>query len=404
MQGAIYAAIGLGLVMVVILGYVVACCCCSAKRVPRAADTESLLRNATEVKPKRYNRGRVITLVVLSFIVLIFAAATFKPVRSFDDGFNRGLDGVESISNSFKTVEKMLGNATTLLNSVKKPVDEASKEAKDEDLRESLKEFSDNIDGVTHSINDVKGIAGDLHRDIDKTVKNGRHYSNEYAKKFAYAYAGVMCFSITLLLITMIPKYLCACTYKCVGVPTNILFLMVLWIGTGIFLFVGIFFADYCMQPNGNVLKNFQSAHGHDSKASQSVQYYLVCDPSNPNQNITGIAHDLDNLVSKVDSKVVEAYSKVNAKVQSSDNLDKSIKRQFAAANVTVNAVRTTLSHANSLVGCKNVRKPWDSFTVSKVTTKIRMSISAFAHVFPFNWLFSQVALCKDFISDGVIV
>lgn len=384
MQGVIYAGIGAGLVLIVILGYLVSCCCCSSKR--RTSDeTQSLLIASTP--PKKYNRGRIIALVLLSFVFLIMAAATFKPIRSFDSGYNRGLDGVENVRNSFQTVKKMMENCTTLLLNIQSVSDETARQVSG-DLKDSLEQLSSNIYNARGSIEDVKNIAHQLSKDVDTAVQKGRGYSDRYAKGIAYSYASIMCFSIIILLLTMIPKYLCSRVYKCCGVPTNVLFLCVLWIATSVLLMLGIFFADYCMEPNGNTLKNFQSAHVGDAKVSQSVEYYLSCNPAKPHQNVTGIARDLKDIVSEVNSKVVNVYLDVNEQVQKAD-LNPEIKKQFGALGQSVKLVKATLDHAADLANCASIREPWDNFMVRTISYS-RMMLVAINFV-PFRFLFAKI-------------
>lgn len=139
-------------------------------------------------------------------------------------------------------------------------------------LKQSLSESS----GVIHAVRDIV-------KNMNETEHNGRETSNEYGRKVAYAYASFMCFSILVLGLMLLPVRCCSYAYKSVGVPLNVSFLLLLWVGTALAFSIGLVFSDFCMKPNQNMLTNFQAVAGLGN-STNSVHFYLSCNTSETNR------------------------------------------------------------------------------------------------------------------------
>eukprot|EP01138_Halocafeteria_seosinensis_P015055 gb/GECG01015367.1/.p1 GENE.gb/GECG01015367.1/~~gb/GECG01015367.1/.p1 ORF type:complete len:508 (+),score=33.05 gb/GECG01015367.1/:1-1524(+) len=362
MNGLIYVFIGAGIVALLMVGYCAACCCCKPRRASGSPEDMDWL--LVGERRKVYNKTRIIILVLLSFGFFVVAASTFAPVRSFDTAFNHGLDAIETTQDLFKRVDTLLGRTANFLDG---PIQTTAKVNKEMDEKHgAVKDLLGALKTAQQGTRNSQDSVQDLVENTGNVVDDGRHASDTYGKPIAYTYATLMCLSVIVLLSTMIPWRICSCAYKSIGVPSNLLFLLVLWIGTGLILIIGLIFADYCTAPNGNIWKSVE-ASSLKSESSNSIYYYLSCNPDNPNQNLTekdGVVYTLNQTKQTLKTNVIDKFNNVNQDVQDS-SINKETKENFNNSKREIDKSFSILSEAFSLVNCTNVRKPWGQVIVS---------------------------------------
>lgn len=206
--------------------YSISCCCLSQQ----SQDRKAMKRDPKN--PETYNNKMFLFTMILSVLFLALAFGTFGPVTSLDDGFNRGIDGIENAGGTFEKFVDLTNGIVDDLdiarNTSRELATRAGNEDGGEDMEEALNGFADQIEGTQDIARTTSDLAQDIVDDLDPVIDDGRQISKDYAATIAFAYAGVMCATVIIFLITMIPKEICTCPFKVIGVPVNIFFLLVL--------------------------------------------------------------------------------------------------------------------------------------------------------------------------------
>eukprot|EP01138_Halocafeteria_seosinensis_P006681 gb/GECG01006829.1/.p1 GENE.gb/GECG01006829.1/~~gb/GECG01006829.1/.p1 ORF type:complete len:539 (+),score=43.15 gb/GECG01006829.1/:1-1617(+) len=388
--GGVFALIGLVTSLFILLGYLFALCCsckpCSSKKKDET-NRKTLSNSINQKNSEAWAYNRKLYLITLGsvFIFLVLTFTTFYPVTSFfDDGINRALDGIESAQ---RTLQRLINVATSLigtLTTLEKTTRDAANVAENEDSGNAaglLMQFSGDVNDTKDIAQQGISAARDLYESLDDVVSDGRDASDEYAKKIAFSYVAILCVSTVIFLITLIPKKLCSLPYKVIGVPLNTVFLLLLWTFTGVYLVVGMMSADFCIKPNQNTIELFEASVGPNSASTQSVRYYLSCDPTSPEGNITqsdGVRYDVRETVTET-QRLETAYEKTIEDVKDeieNDNAQRAVLTVFREVNSTLQGALDTVLELDDIASCSSIRRTWDIFID---------------------------ALCEHFISDGVI-
>eukprot|EP01138_Halocafeteria_seosinensis_P013722 gb/GECG01014013.1/.p1 GENE.gb/GECG01014013.1/~~gb/GECG01014013.1/.p1 ORF type:complete len:470 (+),score=51.33 gb/GECG01014013.1/:1-1410(+) len=374
MWTGIFAVIGIVFTVILILGYCFTWCCCSSKK----RDGAEQKRNPSNPKP--YNKRFFIITLLLSGVFFVFALATFAPISSFDDGFNRALDGIESAQSTLQDITEVGGKLADLLGGAANATDALADDVDgSQDLEDELRNFADSVRDTQSTAENAVSTARDIVDSIDGVVQDGRDYSDQYGQTIAFAYAGLMCSSAIILMITLIPKAICTCPHKAIGVPVNLMFLLLLWIFTGIWLTLGMMSADFCVAPNQNTIDLFGSG-----SSGNSVRYYLSCDP-NKEEEVTpgdGLRYEIQQTVKKTETLIIDTYGQAVEKVEqanedSGGNND-DVVNGFRKLNETFfEPALVQVRRLDEIASCKSIRRTWDIFVQ---------------------------AFCRDFISNGIIV
>lgn len=252
-------------------------------------------------EPEAYNKRLYKVTLVVCIVFFIFALATFAPVKSFDNGFNGGLDGIESAQQTLRDLTSVANSIVDNLGGAAEETRDLKDQSTNPSVQSELEEFAGEIEQQQDTARDAIDTADDLIDSINPVVSDGRQASDDYATVIAFIYVALMCLTMIVLLLTLIPKRFCSCPYKGVGVPMNLVFLVLLCkfrheymylyaslhffvfcffvvvyfdfsagLITGVFLAIGMMSADYCMTPNENTIQLI---------GGDSVRYYLRCVP-----------------------------------------------------------------------------------------------------------------------------
>eukprot|EP01138_Halocafeteria_seosinensis_P008303 gb/GECG01008484.1/.p1 GENE.gb/GECG01008484.1/~~gb/GECG01008484.1/.p1 ORF type:complete len:477 (+),score=45.92 gb/GECG01008484.1/:1-1431(+) len=371
MWTGIFAFIGLLFTLILMIGYCLTPCCCSSKK----RDMTELKNNPSNPKP--YNKRFFIITLGLSALFFIFALATFAPISSFDDGFNRALDGIESAQTTLQEITDVGGKLVDLLGGAADTTDELADDVNSNGpMEDALRDFASAVRDTQSTASSAIGTAQDLVDSIGDVVQDGRDSSDKYGETIAFAYAGLMCSSAIILMITLIPKSICTCPHKFIGVPVNLMFLLLLWMFTGIWLTLGMMSADFCVAPNQNTIDLFGSG-----SSGNSVRYYLSCDPDKK-EVVTpddGLRYEIQQTLEKTETLIIDTYGEAVREVEGHNNGNNNqVVEDFKKLNETFfQPALVQVRKLDEIASCKSIRRTWDIF------------IQAF---------------CRDFISDGIIV
>eukprot|EP01138_Halocafeteria_seosinensis_P001212 gb/GECG01001241.1/.p1 GENE.gb/GECG01001241.1/~~gb/GECG01001241.1/.p1 ORF type:complete len:554 (+),score=45.86 gb/GECG01001241.1/:1-1662(+) len=396
--GGAFALLGLVLSGLFLLGYIISLCCCfrycSAKKKDAAnmaklscKGTASDRENASLAGPQpiawAYNRKLYLLTLGSGVVFLLLALTTFYPVTAFfDDGVNRSLDGIDSARALLQRLIDVANQVIDLLSGVEqKTRDIADDVPQSSDVHDFLIDFANAAEAPQQSAEDGIVAAEGLEDRLRNVVSDGRDASDTYATKIAFTYVGILCFSMLIFLVTLIPWKLFSCPYKAVGVPLNLVFLFLLWTFTGIYLVIGLMSADYCMRPNENTIELFESSAGPNSKSTQSVRYYLSCDPTSPERNITkndGVRYDVRQTVVETENFAVDKFEETVRKIEdeADSNAEENAVERFKRLNSTLQDTLNVVRELDDIASCSSLRATWDIF------------VDAF---------------CDKFINDGII-
>lgn len=236
MYAAIIIGIGATLVLIVSGGYILAGCC--MKPPPeklQAASTEQdrLLtgsntpQSTSSGSRKLYNRRLLITMVILCFIFLPLAAMTFKPLRSLNNQYRNALSDLATAKDNFSVSQTYVIKSN---GSLRDPGLTVNKILAEDSSITGLNEFQLGLnETVTWSNRAIKALERAIGK-IGTVSDRGDTAIKDKGRNFGYSVAGLMCFSVTLLLFTLIPKRSCVLGYQGCGIPINILFVTLLWV------------------------------------------------------------------------------------------------------------------------------------------------------------------------------
>eukprot|EP01138_Halocafeteria_seosinensis_P001211 gb/GECG01001240.1/.p1 GENE.gb/GECG01001240.1/~~gb/GECG01001240.1/.p1 ORF type:complete len:464 (+),score=42.93 gb/GECG01001240.1/:1-1392(+) len=372
----IFAVIGVVLLVVILVGYFASCCCLSREKRDRQEFDENTQN------PKGYNKRYYVITLLLSLVFLVFAASTFAPITSFDDGYNRGLDGVEQAQGKFKDVTSAMTEISDKLAisaSVSAEIDIEAGQNNNDEVETAMEKFGNSVNATIKIAKNSDDLAASVAKDLDTLVSDGRDVSDTYARTVSFAYAGAMCATMVIFVVTLVPMRICSCTYKGIGVPINMLFFLILWIFTGVILSTGIAFADFCVEPVSNSLNIFESAAGSSGDAVDSIRFYLTCNPSDKDyepQPDDGLRFKIFDTLNSTRDLLNNGYEEALDTVEE-HGTDAMIEDFSGLRNDSLNPALDELEQLDDDFRCGNVQ--------------------------PIFFIFVE-ALCEDVISDGVVV
>eukprot|EP01138_Halocafeteria_seosinensis_P001209 gb/GECG01001238.1/.p1 GENE.gb/GECG01001238.1/~~gb/GECG01001238.1/.p1 ORF type:complete len:568 (+),score=57.04 gb/GECG01001238.1/:1-1704(+) len=350
------------------------------------SSTVSSLPGASSSKQREcaYNRRLYAVTMILLFAFLVLSISTFIPVTAvFDDGINRGLDGIESAQGILRRLvdiaQQVVGQLEQIEEQSRELADEAER-ARADDAAQNLRNFADATEDPQASASQAISSAKDLDQRLNTIVEGGRSASDKYAFRIAYSYVAIMCTTNLIFLGTLTPRKGFALPYKGFGVPLNILFFVSLWVATGLYLMFGLMAADYCIEPNRNTIELFQSHAGPKSSSAQTVTYYLSCQPGTTEDisDDDGLRYQVRAAEERTEflaRRFQETFEDLKQNTEGHGHGQRVVE-EFKQLNSTVQDTVQASRELDNLASCHNIRT---------------------------TWYILLDAVCGSFISDGII-
>eukprot|EP01138_Halocafeteria_seosinensis_P013598 gb/GECG01013887.1/.p1 GENE.gb/GECG01013887.1/~~gb/GECG01013887.1/.p1 ORF type:complete len:491 (+),score=41.52 gb/GECG01013887.1/:1-1473(+) len=355
-HAAAIIGVGAGLTLVIFIGYMAACCCCKPEPSRQPESVEQLLDNrqnqVSHKQPPPYNRKRLITIVVLSLVYLAIGFSVFKPVRVLSVKYH---DGLKAITSTKDTLSEAKTDASKAEDPLEEAVDATEKIVDCADAED----FYNNVTSAwDHTQGALTGLKQLVHH-LDPVVDHGED-SRHTGKEFSYNVAGLLCFTVIVLLFTMIPCRPCSIGYKGCSVPLNLLLLLLLWVTTAMVFTVGTMFSDFCYNPDGNAIKSIKGATSNSSLSARSVEFYVHCNPSMHSEDRYGGIIFFLSEASDRTSDALNEFERVNETVheQCSGNITNNFERVYADLKEASNHLRTT----EDKLSCRAIQGNWHDF------------------------------------------
>lgn len=152
----------------------------------------------------------------------------FVPLTNiFGDSVDRGLDSVEMVQDVLKDVQENGDSGVSNLESIEKDVQSLEGDESSE-VKAILENFRVRLQGPRRSLADGVDTADDFDGRLNNFVSDGRSISEDVASTAAFVYVGLICFTIFVFVLTLMPSKCCPIAYDVCGVPLNLLFLFLL--------------------------------------------------------------------------------------------------------------------------------------------------------------------------------